>query len=168
MGPEKSQAQAFYRWVDADGRLHVVSSLDDVPLGARKGVERVELNAAEQAVEHAAQPRSAGQPFGSGQLPALDWLSFGAGFGLALALTLLFRWLPAGLRWLPRLAIVAGVAALLAGAYLGALRRSTGAGTATLATPGTLIEDAKSAVEKMNLRQKEQEQELQRIQAEGR
>lgn len=161
MEPKSSQPQSFYRWVDAQGRLHVVSSLDAVPSGERARAERVTLSA-DTSLDRVAAVT-----------PATEWRlepgSFGLGFGAALLLSLLFRLLPNGWRSLSRVAIVLGVAALLTGLYLGAIRRATGAKDASpLATPSALIEDAKAAVEKLNQRQKQQDEELRKLQAEGR
>ncbi len=164
MGPERRDAEVYYRWVDASGRLHVVSSLDAVPEDARAKAERVELNAETSRSEHVG-----GYPAGaSAPMLTLDWPSFGIGFGVALLLALLFRALPQGMRWVSRIAIMLCVAGLLLGAYFGAIRRTTGTGSGALASPTAFIDDAKRAVEKMNLRQQQQEQEIRRIQAEGK
>ena len=164
MEPTSSQPQAFYRWVDADGRLHVVSSLDAVPKADRARAERVTLTG---------QTALGSDPRGAAPAASSDWRldagSFGLGFGAALLLSLLFRVLPNGWRSLSRVAVVLGVAALLTGLYLGAIRRSTGAKDGSvLASPSALIEDAKAAVESLNQRQKQQDEELRKIQAEGR
>ncbi len=163
MDPRSSQPQAFYRWVDAEGRLHVVSSLDAVPNSERAKAERVTLTG------QTALPRDAQVATVPVDAWRLEPGSFGLGFGAALLFSLLFRLLPNGWRSLSRVAVVLGVAALLTGLYLGAIRRTTGAkdGSA-LAGPSALIEDAKAAVEKMNQRQKQQDEELRRLQAEGR
>ena len=161
MPPRSSSPQTFYRFVDEKGRLHVVSSLDALPRDQRAGAERVEL-----------APESA-----LGRVPAatterawqLEPGSFGLGFGAALLLSLLFRLLPGGWRSVTRVAVVLGISALLTGLYLGSIRRATGqAGGSALASPSALIEDAKSAVEKLNQRQKQQDEELRKLQAEGR
>ncbi len=66
-----------------------------------------------------------------------------------------------------RAVLVLGVGALLTGLYFSAVRSSTGAqGGSVLTSPSALIQDAKGAVEQMNLRQKQQEEELRRIQTE--
>lgn len=161
MNPRSSQPQSFYRWVDAEGRLHVVSSLDAVPTAERARAEQVTLSA-DTALDKAGVVT-----------PSPEWrlepASFGLGFGAALLLSLLFRLLPNGWRTLSRVAIVLGVVTLLTGLYLGAIRRATGAkDTSALASPSALIEDAKAAVEKLNQRQKQQDEELRKLQTEGR
>jgi hypothetical protein len=159
MGPERSRSEVYYRWIDAEGRLHVVSSVDDVPSAARAKAERLELNP-----ETSRQMHSAGYP----KAPAppafeLDFASFGVGFAAALCLALLFRLLPQSMRWMSRVVIVVCLGGLLVGAYLGLVRRQSGLGQDAFASPSAIVEDAKSAVEKMNLRQKRQDEELRRI-----
>jgi len=164
MGPVGSGNEVYYRWVDADGRLHLVTSLDSVPAHARAKAERVEMNAeASRSLNTAVNA-----PAESSPAFEVHWLSFGVGFGAALLLALVFRLLPQSARWVSRLAIVACVAGLLIGAYFGLIRKTTGAGTSAFASPSAFIDDAKSAVEKMNLRQKAQAEEIRQIQAEGK
>jgi hypothetical protein len=156
MKPESKPAQSFYRWVDHEGRLHVVSSLDAVPLSERGKLEQVTLNAAEPSLMEPAGWRP-------------DWSSFALGFGAALLVTLLLRLLPGS--WKRATGIVLALAAivLLTGGYLAAVRRSTGVeGASALAAPSALIQDAKDAVQKMNERQLLREKQLQEIEQEGR
>jgi hypothetical protein len=163
MPANSEKAQMFYRWVDADGRLHVVSSLDAVPLAERPRAERVTLNGATALeVEHRA---------GDAGTPA--WRpepgSFALGFGVALLLGIVFRMLPNAWRGITRVAVVLVVAALLSGLYLGAIRRAAGVTSGSaLAAPSALLEDAKAAVEKLDARQKQQQEQLRQIEAEGR
>jgi hypothetical protein len=82
-------------------------------------------------------------------------------------LAVISRMMPEGMRWLPRLAIVAAIAALGTGLYLGYLRKTTGTGTGPLASPSAIIQDAKDAVEKVNQKQRERDAELRAIQAEA-
>jgi hypothetical protein len=83
------------------------------------------------------------------------------------ALLLLSRFMPNGLRWLGKLGAFALVAAVLGGLYLGALRRSVGSSSSLLASPSAIIEDTKRAVEKINQSQKARDEELRRIQNEA-
>jgi hypothetical protein len=161
MPGKSNEQQTFYRWVDTDGRVHVVSSLEAVPANRRDKVELVSLNA-ESALPRYTPP---GAPLGF----QLEWLSFGLGFAAALAFALVFRFLPNGWKTLTRFAIVLGLGALVSGLYLAAIRRQTGATDGgVLASPSALIEDARGAVDKMTARQKQQEEELKKIQQEGR
>lgn len=142
-----AKQQTFYRWVDAEGTVHVSQSLDAVPAAEREKLEQVELQAPEAA---------------SGFRP--DVASFALGFGGALLLSFL---IPQSWRGVARVVAVIGAVVLATGAYLGWLRRSTGADpNAVLASPSALIRDAKAAVEKVNERQRLQQQELQEIEQE--
>lgn len=158
MAESSNPTEVYYRWTDSDGRVHVVSSLDAVPAAVRPHVERLELGvqAPPSVVERAGAVASSS---------AGTWLLLAAGVGVALLL--LSRFLPNGLRWLAKLGAFALVAALLGGLYLGALRRSVGASSGLLATPSAIIDDTKRAVEKINQSQKQREEELRRIQSEA-
>lgn len=158
MEPTQGQPQTFYRWVDASGRLHVVSSLDSVPPAERGKATVITMHSDASPTLPSMDSVAAWRP---------DWISFAVGFGVALLLATLFKVLPNGLRFASRAALVLGVGVLLTGLYLSAVRSSTGAqGGNVLTSPSALIQDAKGAVEQMNLRQKQQEEELRRIQSE--
>lgn len=158
--PRSGQEQTFYRWVDSGGRVHIVSSLDSIPAAERGKASIVQLDAATATHgEYEAPSVLSWRP---------DWLSFGAGFGAAVVLLVVYQLLPSSLRGVWRMAVVLALAAGMAGAYLGLVRGSTTApGGAALSSPGALIDDAKSAVQRMNQRQAEQEQQLREIQSEG-
>ena len=145
----------FYRFRDATGRIHIVDSLDLVPPRDRAHVERIAYSE---------------EPSGSvlSQLPSLPgWQSVALGLSLGVGLLLLFSFQFPRLRgavWvLVRTAGFAGLALLLIYGYLGWMRRSTGATGAALASPSAVIQDAKSAVEKMNAHVRAQEAELKAI-----
>lgn len=163
--PSKDKGQSFYRWVDGEGRIHIVSSPTAVPAAVRPRAELVVLNGSDAlsgeypALGGSALSRLASRP--------PDLLSFAAGFGAALLLLVVYRFLPTSLRGVSRWAIVLGAGALLTAGYLGWVRSSTGGSGAALATPAALIDDAKVAVERMNQRQAEQERALREIEAEG-
>jgi hypothetical protein len=157
--PGKSGSQTFYRWEDAQGRVHISSTLDGVPQSDRASSARIELRG-EESLSHYAAPRA---PL------HVDWPSFAAGFGVAAIFGLVLRSLPERVRWVWRLAVIAGVGALLAGAYLAALRREAGLGDGSaLASPAALVDDAKVAVKRMNERLEQRDEELRKIEAEGR
>jgi hypothetical protein len=154
--------EVYYRWTDAGGRVHVVSSLDAVPIAMRARVERLEL---------ARRPTPGViERVSSVATSTSDQSTLVLGLGAAgLVLFVLSRVLPRQLRFLGKLGLFAVVAALLGGLYLGAIRRSTGlASDSLLATPSALIDDTKRAVEKINQRQKQQEEELRNIQNEAK
>jgi hypothetical protein len=137
----------FYRYRDPQGRVVIVDSLARVPSGSRKAVETVEL----------ARPEPSVLTIADATVRDLHWPSFAAGAGVALLLTL--AWL--GLRRvgtpLLRFSLLGGLVLLGAGAYFGWLRRVSGHEGPLVASPAALIEDARSAVRKMNERSREQE-----------
>jgi hypothetical protein len=151
--PEQSGKAVFFRFTDQSGRVHIVDSLDLVPQAARGAAERVRYG------EETAQNRLPTVPNLAG------WQIFALGMGTALLIGLLFRRLPGLLGTLIRVAIVAGVLVLASGAYFGFIRQTTqqSGGGAALATPGALIDDAKSAVDKMNAGMRAQQAELKEI-----
>jgi hypothetical protein len=160
MARETTPTEVYYRWTDADGRVHVVSSLDAVPIAVRPRVERLDLvRHPEPSVLERAREVATSDQGG----PVL-WL------GAAGALLFLLSWiLPRGWRWLGKVGAFVAIGALLGGLYLGALRRSTGLSSdSLLATPSAIIDDTKRAVERLNQRQKQQEQELENIQNEAK
>ncbi len=147
----------FYRFADASGRVHIVDSLDLVPEPQRARAERIQYDARDE------------QTPVNGLLPArgllaehgpIAWPTVALGIGGAVVLWLVFRHLPGTLRVVLRLALVASVVALVGGAYLGWTRRLAHQSSDLIASPGALIDDAKSAVEKMNARMKTQQDEL--------
>jgi hypothetical protein len=158
MAEPAKRSEVYYRWTDSDGRLHIVSSLDAVPIAARPKVERLELS-----VPHPPSVVERAQAVSSSS--AAHWLLLAAGVGLVLLVA--SRFMPSGLRWLAKLGAIALVAALLGGLYLGALRRSVGSSSSLLASPSAIIDDTKRAVEKVNQSQKQRDEELRRIQSEA-
>lgn len=151
--PADPKSQSFYRWVDAQGTVHVVSSLDAVPAAERARMEEVSL-----------QGRASPPGVSSGFVPEWGSVALGFGAGVLLVLVLPHRW-----KWVTRFAAVLATGALLSGAYLALVRRSTGADDGSLlATPSAIIEDARAAVEKANAAQRQREQELEAIRKEGR
>lgn len=141
------ESATFYRFTDASGRVHIVDSLDLVPQAGRSHVERIRYG-----------EQSPGLP------PALrvmgSWQTVALGLGALILLWLLARRLPGALRVGLRFGLLALAICLLASAYFGWLRQTTQHATATLASPTQLIDDAKSAVEKLNARLRVQQAEL--------
>ena len=140
MGPETGKQQ-FYRYTDAEGRVHITTSPDSLPPGARGKADVVVLDAQATRAEHTVPMGQQGESAKPGF--ELDGLSFGAGFAAALVLAAIFRMMPEGMRWLPKLAIVGGIAVVGTGLYLGYLRKTTGMGSGPLASPSAIIQDAK-------------------------
>jgi len=140
----------FYRFQDASGRVHLVDSIDSVPHALRARAACIQY-----PVDQPGLASSLAPPWLSG------YQMFGLGFGAALLVAFVFSRLPGSLRLFVRLAIVAGVAALLVGGYFGWVRHTALQSNDALAGPGTLIDDAKSAVAKMNARIQAEQAELQ-------
>jgi len=148
-----SQASAhgarFYRFEDAQGRLHLVDSIDSVPQALRARAVCIEYRA--DATDFSRQIAQAGP-----NAPRI----LGLGAAAALLALLVFWRFPSTRRVAARLAILAGVVALLGGAYFAWLRRNAGLSNDALATPSALIDDAKAAVAKMNARTHAEQNEL--------
>jgi hypothetical protein len=151
VGPEQPGAAVYYKFQDASGRVHIVDSLESVPQALRPRA---------QSIAYAAPPTTAARLL----QPGLGgWQMFGLGACAALVMVVVFKRLPGTMRILLRLAIAAAIACVLAGGYLGWLRRATGQGTGSLASPQQIIEDAKRAVANMNARQQADQAELKEI-----
>jgi hypothetical protein len=154
---EQRGGAVFYRFTDSSGTVHIVDSLDRVPAAQRERAERIQyddsLNNGEAPHQHSV---SVLQP------PAglSGWPMFGLGAGAVLLMVVLLRVLPGARGTLLRAAIALAVVALLGGAYLGWARRVTHQSGDLLASPSALMDDAKSAVEKMNARLKDQQRQL--------
>jgi hypothetical protein len=162
MGPE-GKTEQYYRYTGPDGRVYIVQSPDSLPAGARDKAELVVLNPARTREEQTLSK--------DGPRFELQGASFGVGFACALLLALLYRVMPGGMRWFTRMAIVGGIGILGAGLYLGYLRNTTtaaGAAASPLASPSSIIQDARDAVEKAQTARQKQEQEIRDIQAQGR
>jgi hypothetical protein len=146
---------AFYRYHDESGRLVIVDSLARVPSSARGAVETVVLAPAPGLI---ALPTRFAQDF---HAP-----SFFAGAAATLALGLVWLLLRRGQGRIVRFVVLACVVMAGSGAYLGWVRRTTGQGDSLVASPAALIDDARSAVQKMNERGREQLQVLKELEAE--
>jgi len=139
----------FYRYEDESGRLHLVDSLADVPLANRAHATCIEY--------------TDDSPGLSRLLPARGvsgWQMFGLGFAAALLVAFVFTRLPGSMRWFARIAIVGGLVVVLGGAYLGWIRRQSQQSSDAFASPSAMIDDAKSAVAKMNARIQAEQAEL--------
>jgi hypothetical protein len=148
VGKESASTAVYYRFQDANGRTHIVDSLDSVPQASRPQAQRIEY-----------QPQPEPSVL---QLPRTlsTWQIFGLGFVAALLVTFLFRRLPGTMRMVLRMGIIGGVIVLLGGAYLGWMRRATGQSHDALASPTAIIDDAKGAVDKMNARMAAEQAEI--------
>jgi hypothetical protein len=133
----------------------IVDSFTRVPPSARSTVEAI-----------AGTP----PPAQLGALPAtlareLHLPSFVAGAGLGLLLAALLFGLLRLRSVLVRAALLGALAALGGGLYLGWVRRTAGLEGSLVESPAALIDDARSAVQKMNERAREQQRLLDELQA---
>jgi hypothetical protein len=152
--PQGPPGTTFYRYHDARGQLVIVDSISRVPSSARDSVETVVL----------APPR---EPVSIGGLSAqtLHWPSFAAGAVCALLVGLAALGLRRAGTPMLRFALIGGLVLLGAGAYFGWLRRVTGQNESMVSSPAALIDDARSAVESMNRRTREQERVLKELES---
>lgn len=154
---ESAAGQAvFYRYRDPKGRVVIVDSLARVPSSARDSVESVTMEAPPTSV--VALPVTLARD--------LHVPSFAAGAGCALLASLLLFFALRAKGALLRVVMLGALVALGAGAYFGWVRRTTGQDAALLESPAALIDDARSAVDKMNERVREQERVLRELEAE--
>jgi hypothetical protein len=155
--PETSEGATYYRY-DDHGRVVIVDSLARVPAAARHSARPIALPP---------PPAPAGALQQILEAPAgLHWPSFAAGVGCSVIALLLALSFQRGMRRLMRYALFAGAVAVGAAAYFGWVRRSSGEDAALFASPKAMIEDARSAVEKMNQRTREQQKVLEELQKE--
>jgi hypothetical protein len=148
----------FYRFTDAKGTVHIVDSLDGVPTAQRERAERVQYDDWTPVNGDRSHQGIASVLHRADALSG--WQMFGLGATTVLLMALLFRLLPGARGPVLRLVLVLCVVALLGGAYLGWTRRVAQQSNDLLSSPGAMIEDAKSAVDKMNARIKEQQAQL--------
>jgi hypothetical protein len=146
---------SFYRYRDAQGQMVAVDSLARVPARLRGSAELVGLTPE-------ASPGSAGSAFAH----ELHGPSFLAGALATLVVGLLLLALRRRAQRLVRTAVVLGLGLLGAGLYFGWVQRSAGQSTDLFSSPKQLIEDARSAVDKMNQRTREQQGVLQELERE--
>jgi hypothetical protein len=148
------QTQEFYRYRDAQGKIVIVDSLSRVPEAQRAKAERLTFSA----------PKPSELPLTTKVRDfTIDWPSFGVGFGSAALLALMLLGMRGFSSPLLRIVIFATGAALLAGAYLGLLRRTTGQSGSALASPSAMIDDARRAVDAVNRRNEQQKKQIDEI-----
>lgn len=146
----------FYRYRDKSGRVVIVDSLARVPSSSRSTVEAIVAPAPTTSI--AALPETIVRDL---HLP-----SFTAGAVTGVLVAVLLFVLLRMKTMLLRVVLLGVLAALGGGVYLGWVRRQAGQGGSLVASPAALIDDARSAVQKMNDRSREQQRALEEIQAE--
>jgi hypothetical protein len=149
----------FYKYRTPDGRVAIVDSLEQVPASERSNAERVELEAGEAAPRY---------PLVSEVAAHMDWPSFATGFGVALALAAVLSFFGRGSARVLGFMVVGAILVAGTGAYFGMLRKATGQGDATFATPGAIIDDARRTVTEANKGQREREQLIDQMQRDAK
>ncbi|MFC1641899.1 hypothetical protein ACFL5O_04305 [Myxococcota bacterium] len=164
LGPvvERPTTSVYFRYTDHDGGVHIVDSLSLVPRAARSRVQRIELTPPPRAHSDSASPKPPETPW------HFDGPSFGVGAGFAVMLGLVLWMLRRRPGLVLKIALPAAAATLLAGAYFAWLRKMSGHKDSQFSSPQDLVQDARSAVQSMNRRQKEQERLLREIEREAR
>jgi hypothetical protein len=157
MSENTSKPSVYYRVQQADGRVAIVDSLDALPAAERARAQRIELRVASPA-----------SPAVSVFPAELDWPSFGVGFGAALVFALLVLFLGKGRKGALVFAGAVGFIVLGASAYFGWLRRSTGQDAALFASPASVVDDARRAVDQMQKKQLERNEMLKQIEKESK
>lgn len=157
--PAKDARLSYFSYTDSHGVEVVVDRLVDVPEAYRSQAKHIDLSKPSLTV----RVPPAGQAPASRSTLSLDGPSFaiGAGTGLVLAvvLALAARRATRGLG----LIAMAFVGCLMAMGYFGYLRREAGLSGQGLATPGTLLNDARAAAQAMKQRNDDQARALQQI-----
>lgn len=175
--PEPNPAEesgGFYRYETADGKTVIVDSKSKLPQELREVAEHVkELPPAPVAAPSATAETTELLPaVGDVSIPkgfgSVDPASFGLGFGSAALLMAVVFLIAKGSRLVLKVIIGVALIALVASAYLGLLRRSTGQGGGVLATPDQIVDDAKKAVKAAEERQRKQQEMLDELSQEGK
>jgi hypothetical protein len=146
---------SFYRYRDEQGQMVAVDSLARVPPQLRGSAEPMALTSG-------ARPESPQSAF----IRELHGPSFLAGAFATLALGILLLALRRRAQRLVRIVVVLGLVLLGGGLYFGWVQRTASQSSDLFSSPRTLIEDARSAVEKMNQRTREQQEALQELERE--
>ena len=145
--------QVFYKYTGPDGRLVIT---DSPPTGAPVG-----SGPADVVVLEPPPPKSV--------LSGLEMRSLWLGVVIGVAAAVLLSWV---IRIMPkmvgRILLGAAAAAIIGLGYLGWMRRSAGLSQDLTATPQALVDDAKRAVEQMNARMRQQDEEIKKIQNDSR
>ena len=155
---------SFYHYQNAEGVEVIVQRFDDVPVMYRAAVKKVDLDAAlpknvQIEIPAAPSPLAPGKEFWR----AIHWPSFVVGAVISLGTGLVFVLL---LRRRSRiLSVLVGALAMMAFAvgYLTFLRHQAGLRSTGLATPATVLDDAREAAATAQKRYDQQEKTLDQI-----
>jgi hypothetical protein len=158
----------YYHYQDEQGVEVIVARLEEVPIKYRAQAKRLDMG--KDSSPALPQEVRLEQPvFASGPVPpkefwsAIHWPSVALGAAISMAAGLVFALL---LRRRSRgLALLVGMVAMLAAGvgYLTLLRRHLGLGGAGLATPATILNDARGAAIRAQQRYDQQDKTLDQI-----
>jgi hypothetical protein len=164
-----ASANSFYHYRDAEGVDVIVQRLEDIPAKYRAQVERLDMTkkpapvlSKDVRMETPVLP-STGVPPDRELSSAIHWPSFVVGAVISLAAGLVFVVL---LRRRSRVvSLLVGVLAMMAFGvgYLTILRHQLGMRSTGLATPATVIDDARAAAATAKTRYDQQEKTLDQI-----
>ena len=156
---------SFYSFTDAKGVEVIVQRMTDVPEQYRAQAKHIDLS--KPAITLSSRPRENAPASSGGKGTFLHVPSFiaGAGAGAGTALVLGLVAVLAFRRASRILALVVGVVvmAALGIGYMTYVRRQAGLPGSGLATPATLLDDARAAAGALNERHMEQERALNEI-----
>ena len=170
--PTKSK---FFTYEDGEGHVYIVDSIEQIPKKYRELAEEVRLGDRLKEAKKLQQKslkqakkvqRDVGDvvPF----VNDLDLPSVAVGFALSLVVVLALAMVKKTLGLMLKLALLGVIVCLLAGAYFGWLRRASGLGDDQLASPKTVIEDAKRAASDFQRKIDDQERTLKKIEERAR
>lgn len=164
-----ASATSYYHYKDAEGVDVIVQRLDEVPIKYRAQAEKLDLSKGPVLpAPKSAQIELPAVP-SSGQAPsqefwrAIHWPSFAVGAVISLAAGMVFVFL---LRRRSRiLSVLVGMVAMMVVGigYLTFLRHQVGLRSTGLATPATIIDDARAAASTAQKRYDQQEKTLDQI-----
>jgi hypothetical protein len=163
-----ASSSTYYHYQDAQGVEVIVQRLEDVPIKYRAQAKRLDLGK-DSAPALPKEDRSEPPVFVSAPAPpkefwsGIHWPSVALGAAISMAAGMVFVVL---LRRRSRiLALLIGMVAMMAAGvgYLTLLRRHLGLGNAGLATPATIMDDARAAATTAQKRYDQQEKTLDQI-----
>jgi hypothetical protein len=170
--PTKSK---FFTYEDGEGHVYIVDSLEQIPNKYRELANEVKLGdrlreakkLPKKSLKEAKKvQREVGDvvPF----VNDLDLPSVAVGFAASLVVFLALAVVRKSLGLVLKLGLLLLIICLLGGAYFGWLRRASGMGDDALASPKTLIDDAKRAASDYQKKLDGQEKTLKKIEESAR
>jgi hypothetical protein len=156
-----ASGNSFYSFTDADGVQVIVQRLADVPEPYRAQAKHIDLSKPAITLSPNPSVNAPARPSGKGTFLHAPSFIAGAGTALVLGLVAVLAFRRAH-RFLALMVGVAVMAALGIG-YMTYVRRQARLPGSGLATPATLLDDARAATGALNERHVEQERALDKI-----